>query len=160
MAKSFMDSLNSAILAWIPEVSRKIQTDFQVDAGAKLAEVSLSKDGQGFRLDYEIPDKSETNIPTVEQQIWVPASTYVTKDKKTGRRVTRKRKGYMKTIKAEVSNLDRTRAITQEGDKPKSGANSAYRVVELALDYNFGDDFPNFLQTYLKSKGWDIERKK
>ena len=159
MARSLPDDLNSAVLAWIPEVFRKVQTDFQVDTNARLKEVSLIKNGGGFRLDYEIPEKSETFIPTVDQQIWVPPTSYVTKDK-NGRRVRRKRKGYMKTIKAEVSNLDRDRATNQQGGKSKSSANSAYRVVELILDYNFGEDFPNFLQQYLKSKGWDIERKK
>ena len=157
--RSFVDDLNSAVLAWIPEVARKIQTDFQVDTNARLQEVSLLKSGEGFRLDYVLPDKEETFIPTTEQKIWVPPTSYMTKDK-NGRRVRRKRKGYMKTVKVEVSNLDRERAIQQQGDKARSSANSAYRVVELALDYNFGEDFPNFLQTYLKSKGWDIERKK
>ena len=160
MAKSFTDDLNNAVLAWIPEVTRKIQTDFQIDTNAELKDVTLIKSGEAFRLEYEIPAKSETNIPTEKQQVWVPASTYMAKDKKSGRMVSRKRKGHSKTINVEVSNTNRNSSMNQQGDKAKSSANSSYRVVELALDYNFGDDLPNFLTTYLKSKGWDIERKK
>jgi len=59
----------------------------------------------------------------------------------------------------EVPNLDRDSAMQQEDGKSKSSANSAYRVVELALDYNFGDELPKFLESFLKSKGWELERK-
>jgi len=159
MAKSFSNDLNDAIMAWIPVVSGKIQNDFAMDAGAKLKEVSLLPEGAGFRLEYQIPDKSETNIPTQEKEIWVPASKYMATDKKSGRKVTRTRKGHKKKINVEVPNLDRDSAMQQEDGKSKSSANSAYRVVELALDYNFGDELPKFLESFLKSKGWELERK-
>ena len=94
MAKSFIDDLNSGMEAWIPELSKKIQQDFQIDTKAKLQDVSVVKDNEGYTLKYELPDKSETNIPTEDKQVWVPATSYTTKDKKTGRRVSRKRKGY------------------------------------------------------------------
>ena len=64
MAKSFIDDLNSGMEAWIPELSKKIQQDFQIDTKAKLQDVSVVKDNEGYTLKYELPDKSETNIPT------------------------------------------------------------------------------------------------
>ena len=127
MAKSFIDDLNSGMEAWIPELSKKIQQDFQIDTKAN-------------------------------KQVWVPATSYTTKDKKTGRRVSRKRKGYTKTVKVEVSNINRGNTSWGEIDNAKSGANSAYRVVELARDFTLGDDLPQFLHSYLASKGWNVER--
>ena len=156
----FMADLNSGIDAWIPELFKRVQRDFQIDTNAQLEDVNIIKEGAGHTLTYSIPDKSKTDIPTEKQQVWVPASTYMAKDKKSGRMVSRKRKGHSKTINVEVSNTNRNSSMNQQGDKAKSSANSSYRVVELALDYNFGDDLPNFLTMYLKSKGWDIERKK
>ena len=119
----------------------------------------MVRSGDGFRMTYVIPHKDQTNIPTTEQIVWIPPKVTYKKDK-SGRIVRKVRKGYSRKQKIEISNLDRERAIVQEGGKPRSSANSSYRVVELVLDYNFGNDFPNFLQTYLKSKGWGIERKK
>jgi|TARA_R110002167_G_scaffold86433_4_gene233979 hypothetical protein len=154
----FMADLNSGIDAWIPELFKRVQRDFQIDTNAQLEDVNIIKEGAGHTLTYSIPDKSKTDIPTEKQQVWVPASTYMAKDKKSGRMVTRKRKGYKKTIEVEVSNINRDSASQQEGDKAKSSANSTYRVVELTKDYMFGDDLPQFLQTYLKSKGWNVGR--
>ena len=158
MAKSFLNDLNDAIMAWIPKVSEKIQTDFAIDAGAQLKEVSLLPTGNGFLLEYQLPDKSETNIPTQEKEIWVPASKYMATDKKSGRKVTRTRKGHKKKINVEVANLNRD-SSAQEGDKAKSSSNSSYRVVELATEYCVGSELPNFLESFLKSKGWELERK-
>jgi HSP20 family molecular chaperone IbpA len=158
MAKSFIDDFNSGMEAWIPEMVKKIQQDFQIDTNAKLQDVSIVKDGEGYILKYELPDKSETNIPTEDKQVWVPATSYTTKDKKTGRRVSRKRKGYTKTVKAEVSNINRSNTAWGETDNAKSSANSAYRVVEMARDFTLGDDLPQFLHSYLSSKGWNVER--
>jgi hypothetical protein len=158
MAKSFIDDLNSGMEAWIPELSKKVQQDFQIDTNAKLKDVSITKDSDGYLLEYSIPDKSETSIPTETKQVWVPPTTYMTKDKKTGRKVTRKRKGYKKTIKVEVSNINRVDSVWGESDNAKSSANSAYRVVELARGYTLGDDLPEFLHSYLSSKGWNVER--
>ena len=158
MAKSFIDDLDSGMEAWIPEMIKKIQQDFQIDTNAKLQDVNIVKNSEGYILKYELPDKSETSIPTEDKQVWVPATSYTTKDKKTGRRVSRKRKGYTKTVKAEVSNINRSNTAGEENDNSKSSANSAYRVVEMARDFTLGDDLPQFLHSYLSSKGWNVER--
>jgi len=61
-------------------------------------------------------------------------------------------------VKAEVSNINRRNTAGEENDNSKSSANSAYRVVEMARDFTLGDDLPQFLQSYLSSKGWSVER--
>ena len=110
----FMADLNSGIDAWIPELFKRVQRDFQIDTNAQLEDVNIIKEGAGHTLTY--------------------------------------------SIEVEVSNINRDSASQQEGDKAKSSANSTYRVVELTKDYMFGDDLPQFLQTYLKSKGWNVGR--
>ncbi len=149
------DSLSTAITAWAKEIHSKIQTDYQSATGAALEEITLQSGSPDSKIMITIPDREKmTGIKTQEQEVWVPATTYATKDK-SGRPTMRKRKGYKRTQKVEMKD--------EEGSSPRPDSKDAQTgsgkwIEEKVLDYHFKDDFVNFLIQHLNGSGHEAKR--
>lgn len=156
MPKSFENDLESALDDWIHEVVEKVQIDFQIDAQTPLRDVALIPEGEGFTFSFILPPREEANIPMQEVTVWVPATTYITRDK-SGRRVRRRQKGYKRKQKVELPSHTQVGVSKKDRTGEFSSAVSRDRIAQLVMSY-MEDDLPDFLVRYFNSRGWDAER--
>ena len=49
----FMADLNSGIDAWIPELFKRVQRDFQIDTNAQLEDVNIIKESFTFSNEFK-----------------------------------------------------------------------------------------------------------
>ena len=144
--KSITESLEAAITAWKQHIQTTIQTDFQSATGVPLGEVTLAGQGSSSTLEISVPPRKEmTGIKSQEQDVWVPPTTYATKDK-NGRPTMRKRKGYKRKQKIE---LETEESSSPRADSKPSQTGTVRWVREKIIDYHFKKDFGNFLAQHL-----------
>ena len=161
--KSFMAAFESAVQAWIKEVTQKIQLDYASDTGAQLEEVTTtSGTGGGTTVSFTVPDSSKSgvlddialNIPTAETMEWVPATSFVGKDK-SGRPTMKRRKGYQRKRKIE---LPKNESFMDKNKEKPSKTGSTQNVYDKIFDYHFGAEFGDFLVKHLSGKDMKVER--
>ncbi len=156
MNKSFMAAFESAFSAWMQHLQQKVQTDYQIKAGAPLEGVTFSgSSGGGGTFEFIIPDKGDLDIKTQEHEVWVPPTTYVAKDK-SGRPTMRRRKGYKRKQKIELKD-DESSPVREGGKQAQTG--SGRWVVQQMFDYHIPpSDFADFLAKHISGKEYEVER--
>ena len=153
--KSFIDKFDSAVQAWIQEITQKIQVDYASDTGAQLEEVTTTSGSGKSTLSFTVPDASKLNLPTTEVMEWVPATSFAGKDK-SGRPTMKRRKGYQRKRKIELPKKESFKDGT-EAKPSKTG--STQNVYDKIFEYHLGDEFSTFLIKHLSGKDMEVERK-
>jgi|TARA_Y100000310_G_C20496350_1_gene721732 hypothetical protein len=153
MAK-ILESLESAITAWVKHIHSQIQTDYQSATGASLEEITLQSGSPESTITIAIPDREKmTGIKTQEKEVWVPATMVV---KQVNGRLTRqKRKGYKRTQKVEIKDEENS---SPRADSKDSQTGSGKWIEEKVIDYHFKNDFSDFLIQHLNGKGHEAKR--
>ena len=130
--KSFMSEFEAAFQSWLQHLNQKTQTDYQTETGATLEEATLTMKGTtGGTFQFTVPDRKDLNIKTQDQEVWVPATTYATKDKH-GRPTMRKRKGYKRKQKIELKENESS-STRPEGKQAQTG--SLKGITQKIFDY-------------------------
>jgi len=149
------ESLGTAISAWAQHVHSQIQTDYQSVTGASIEEITLNSGAQESTITITIPDREKmTGIKTQEQEVWVPATRYPTKDK-DGRLTMRNRKAHKRTQKIEIKDEENS---SPRADSKDAQTGSAKWVEEKVIDYHYKNDFGDFLIQHLSGTGTNIRR--
>ena len=154
--EAFMEAFETGFKSWLQHVSQKIQTEYQTETGVPLEEATLSLGSSGGTFEFTVPDRKDLNIKTQDQEVWVPATMYATKDKH-GRPTMRKRKGYKRTQKIELK--ENESSPTRE-DSKQAQTGSLRSVNQKIFDYHFNGEFADFLAKNLSGKEFKVKRGK
>lgn len=150
--KSILETVSKAIPAWLQHIQGKIQTDYASATGTQLEEITIVGGSGSINLSFSTPDRKKmTGIETQEEDVWVPATTFATKDK-DGRPTMRKRKAHKRKKKTEVKTEE---SSSPRADSKPSQTGSDQWVVEKIIDYHFKKDFGDFLIKHLASAGFE-----
>jgi|6_EtaG_2_1085325.scaffolds.fasta_scaffold155272_2 hypothetical protein len=153
--KAFMKAFETTFTSWLQHVNQKIQIDYQTETGASLNEATLTMGSGGAIFQFTVPDRKDLNIKTQDQEVWIPATMYPTKDK-DGRPTMRKRKGYKRTQKVELKENESS-PTREDGKQAQTG--SVKGVKQKIVDYHFKKDFSDFLIKNLSGKEFTVKRR-
>ena len=152
--EAFMKAFETGFKSWLQHVNQKIQTEYQTETGVSLDEATLTLGSGGGTFQFTVPDRKDLNIKTQDQEVWIPATMYATKDK-DGRPTMRKRKGYKRKQKIELKENESS-PNREDGKQAQTG--SLRNVTQKIFDYHFTDEFADFLAKNLSGKEFEVKR--
>jgi hypothetical protein len=154
--EAFMKAFETGFKSWLQHVHQKIQTEYQTETGVPLGEATLTLESGGGTLQFTVPDRKDLNIKTQDQEVWIPATMVVKKDKHN--RLTRRpRKGYKRKQKIELKENESS-PTREDGKQAQTG--SLKSVMQKIFDYHFTDEFADFLTKNLSGKEFEVKRGK